>query len=237
MEAANGELKAAGAMVHPQPGQPARPGTEYAEFRRLKAPERGYVLAVPPSVFPTPAGLRPTVMIEPEKGLLIMAGSPASARRARSSLLLKAEGPAPVWGQDAIIFSQTDPTGSLPELLVSLPSIIQFIGYSASQQPGPRPPGQKPFRLEIDPDAIPDADQLRPYLFPSRFTLAVNEQSIRMSAYQAFPLPTPSLDVGMETPVLIALLLPAVQAAQRGRTAGAVRQQPQADCPGRAQLP
>ena len=79
-------------MVPPQPGQPSRPGTEYAEFRRLKGPEHGYVLAVPPSVLPTPAGLRPTVMVEPDKGLLILAGSPASARRARSALVL--DGPA-----------------------------------------------------------------------------------------------------------------------------------------------
>ena len=54
------EAKAAGAMVRPQPGRPVRPGTVYAEFRRLKTPEHGYVLAVPPSVLPTPAGLRPT---------------------------------------------------------------------------------------------------------------------------------------------------------------------------------
>ena len=35
-----------------------------------------------------------------------------------------------------------------------------------------------------------------------------------MTSVQAFPLPTPSLDVGLETPVLIALLLPAVQSAR-----------------------
>jgi prepilin-type processing-associated H-X9-DG protein len=106
-------------------------------------------------------------------------------------------------------------------LLVNLPPLVQFIGYAATQQPGPpRPPGmagpsgQTPFRLQLDPDTIPDADQLRQYLFPSRFTLAANDDSIRISTYQAFPLPTPSLNVGMETPVLIALLLPAVQSAR-----------------------
>ncbi|MGC8642029.1 MAG: DUF1559 domain-containing protein [Isosphaeraceae bacterium] len=214
MEAANGELKRAGALVRPQPGQPARPRTEYAEFRRLKEPARGYVLAVPPSVLPTPASLRPTILVEPDKGLLVLAGSPATARRAQDSLRLKAPGPPPAWGRDAVIFAQTDPSGSLPDLLVNLPSIVQFIGYAATQQPGPGARRQGPFRLEIDPDSIPNADQLRPYLFPSRFSLAVNEDSIRMSANQAFPLPAPTLDVGMETPVMIALLLPAVQAAR-----------------------
>jgi prepilin-type processing-associated H-X9-DG protein len=214
MEAANTELKAAGGMVRPQPGQPVRPGTAYAEFRRLKPPEQGYVLAVPPSVFPTPAGLRPTILVEPASQVLILAGSPATARRAKSALLLKAAGPAPPWERDAVVFSQNDPASLLPELLVSLPSIIQFIGFAATQQPGPRPPGQNQFRLEIDPDAIPEAGQLRPYFFPSRFSIAVNDDSIRLSSYQAFPVPLPSLDVGMEAPVLIALLLPAVQSAR-----------------------
>ena len=221
IEFANRELKTAGAMVRPQPGQPSRPGTEFAEFRRLKAPEQGYVLAVPPAVLPTPAGLRPTVIVEPDRGLLVLAGSPAAARRARAALVLNGPPAEPAWGRDALVFSRTDPRDSLPELLVNLPSLVQFIGFSATQQPGPaRPPGltgpsrQTPFRLQLDPDTIPDADQLRQYLFPSRFTLAANDDSIRMTAYQAFPIPTPSLNVGMETPVLIALLLPAVQSAR-----------------------
>ena len=99
--------------------------------------------------------------------------------------------------------------------------MVQFIGFSATQQPGPmvnpgfpRPPAAAPFRLQVDPDSIPDADQIRQYLFPSQFSLAVNDSSIRMTSTGAFPLPTPSLDVGMETPVLIALLLPAVQSAR-----------------------
>ena len=221
IEFANRELKAAGAMVRPQPGQPSRPGTEFAEFRRLKAPEQGYVLAVPPAVLPTPAGLRPTVILEPDRGLLVLAGSPAAARRAGTALVLNGPPAKPVWGRDALVFSRTDPRDSLPELLVNLPSLVQLIGFSATQQPGPaRPPGltgpsrQTPFRLQLDPDTIPDADQLRRYLFPSRFTLAANDDSIRMTAYQAFPMPTPSLNAGMETPVLIALLLPAVQSAR-----------------------
>ncbi len=221
IEFANRELKTAGAMVRRQPGQPSRPGTEFAEFRRLKVPEQGYVLAVPPAVLPTPAGLRPTVIVEPGRGLLVLAGSPAAARRAGAALVLNGPPSEPAGGRDALVFSRTDPRDSLPELLVNLPSLVQFIGFSATQQPGPaRPPGstgpsrRTPFRLQIDPDTIPDADQLRQYLFPSRFTLAANDDSIRMTAYQAFPMPTPSLNAGMETPVLIALLLPAVQSAR-----------------------
>jgi prepilin-type processing-associated H-X9-DG protein len=55
---------------------------------------------------------------------------------------------------------------------------------------------------------------MRPHLFPSTLTLGVDDAAIRLTAYQAFPIPVPSFNVGMETPVLIALLLPAVQSAR-----------------------
>ncbi len=217
IESANRELRAAGAMVPPQPGQVPRPGTAFAEFRRLKDPEQGYVLAVPPSVLPTPAGLRPTILVNPSKGLVALGTSPASARRALGSLVLESGGPKPIRDPAATIFAQSDPSGTLPPLLVNLPSLVQFMGFAASQQRGPmgpQPGGRPPFRLQIDPDAIPDVNVLRPYLFPSKFTMSADAAAIRLSLYQAFPLPVPQLNMGMEAPVLVALLLPAVQAAR-----------------------
>jgi hypothetical protein len=194
IDTVNRELKSAGAMVKPQPGQPVRPGTEFAEFRKLKTPEQGYVLAVPPSVLPTPEGLRPTVLIEPERGVLVVATTPALARAARTALVLDAPAGEPPWPRNAIVYATSDPSNSLPELLENLPSLIQFLSASSGMR---RPP----FCLAIDPDIIPEADQLRPYLFPSKFSVAADDASIRMSAYQAFPLPAPSLVVGMESPV------------------------------------
>jgi prepilin-type processing-associated H-X9-DG protein len=108
----------------------------------------------------------------------------------------------------------------LPELLALLPSIVQLVGMSASQgPPGPTPGAgmaRTPFRLQVDPDDIPDVEAMRSYLFPSRVTLAVDQERIGLTASQAFPLPfpLPQLNIGMETPVLIALLLPAVQSAR-----------------------
>jgi hypothetical protein len=222
MEAANRELKSAGAMVPRQEGQLPRDGTEFAEFRRLKGPDQGYILAVPPSVLPTPAGLRPTLLIEPDRSVLVVAGSPAAARRARSALVLSGPPVERAWARDAVVFSRNDPRGSLPELLASLPSLVQFIGFAVTQRAGPAGPagpvpglaGRAPFRLAIDPDTIPDADELRKFLFPSRFSLVADDDSIRITSYQAFPVPAPTLDVGMETPILIGLLLPAVQSAR-----------------------
>ena len=216
MEVANRELKAAGALVPPQPGQPLRRGTEFAEFRRLKGTEQGYILSVPPSVLPTPAGLRPTILFDPVKKLVAVGTSPASARRALGSLVLDGAGPGPVKDANTVVLSQFDQSGTLPGLLVNLPGLVQFMGFAANQPQGPggpRPAGP-PFRLQLDPDAIPDAEALRKYLFPSRFTMKVDDASIRFTSYQAFPITIPQLSSPMEAPVLIALLLPAVQASR-----------------------
>ena len=215
MTAANRELKAAGALVPPQPGVPSQPGTEFAEFRRLKAPELGYILTIPPSVLPTPAGLRPTLMVDVERGKIALATTLPTARRLLPALAWNGAGVEPGKGRDTVLFVQSDPSGSLPELLANLPSVAQFIGYAATQpQPGAAGRGLPPFRLQLDPDAIPDVEALRPHLFPSKLTVAVDDGSIRLSSYQAFPLPAPQLNFGAEVPVLIALLLPAVQAAR-----------------------
>ncbi|MGP0065542.1 MAG: DUF1559 domain-containing protein [Isosphaeraceae bacterium] len=215
MTAANRELKSAGALVPPQRGLPSRPGTEYAEFRRLKPPEVGYILTIPPSVLPTPAGLRPTILVDLERGKIALATTLPTARRILPALVKDRAVVKPSERGDTVLFVQSDPSGSLPELLANLPSMVQFIGLAATQpQPGARGPVGPPFRLQIDPDAIPDVEALRPHLFPSRLTVAVDNDTIRLSSYQAFPLPAPQLNVGAEAPVLIALLLPAVQAAR-----------------------
>jgi prepilin-type processing-associated H-X9-DG protein len=211
--AANAELKAAGGMVKPQPGQPSRPGTEFAEFRRLKAPERGYILAVPPSVLPAPATFRPTILIDVQRGKVAIAVSPATARAVLPALTPDSVKDKPPGGRDMVVYAQSDPSDFLPELLVNLPSLVQFAGF-AMNQPRPGNPGGPPFRLQIDPDSVPDPEAIRRHLFPSLFIIGVDDQSIRMTATMAFPMPIPTLNVGMETPVMIALLLPAVQAAR-----------------------
>ncbi len=213
MDYTNRELKARGSLVPAPPGTP--PGADFAEFRKLKAPERGYILAVPPAVLPTPAGFRPTLIVDSVRGLLGLGGSPASARSALNAIVLTGP-PAPGDRAGEFVRVQSDPSALLPGLLASIPSIVQMAAVSANQPTGPggRRPMATPFRLEIDPDAIPEASTLRPFVFPSRYAMAADDTSIRMTADLAFPLPIPTIGSGAEVPVLIALLLPAVQAAR-----------------------
>jgi prepilin-type processing-associated H-X9-DG protein len=167
---------------------------------------------------PTPAGFRPTILLDDDRGLLSIAGTPATAKSAITRLELNGREPAALQTANSVFLSQSDPRGTLPELLTMLPSVAQLIGMvAASAQPGP-PPGtaRSAFRLQIDPDDIPDANELRSLLFPSKIRLAADQERIVYTSYQAFPvpLPIPQLNMGMETPVLIALLLPAVQSAR-----------------------
>src|SRR5262249_21291758 len=133
MMAANRELKAAGALVPPQRGLPSQPGTEFAEFRRLKAPEQGYVLSIPPSVLPMPAALRPTVLVDRDRGVVAFATAPAAARRLLGALVLDRAAAEPGGGTGPVLLVQSDPRGMLPEFLANLPTLVQFIGFAATQ--------------------------------------------------------------------------------------------------------
>ena len=221
MDHANRELRAMGGVFQGPPieGQASKPGTEAAEFRRLKGPNPGYVLAVPPAVLPTPAGLRPTIMLG--RSHVAFAVSPDLARRA-----LAAEGQAPARGPGVarplptglIFLNQSDPRQGFPELLANLPSIVQIAANLPTS--GPNPPraprgrGTPRVRLQIDPDTIPDAGAMRSHLFPTTVAVAVDDRQVRILTREAFPSVNLNVPGGMTTPVLVGMLLPAVQAAR-----------------------
>ncbi|WP_422928228.1 DUF1559 domain-containing protein [Singulisphaera sp. PoT] len=219
IEVANKELKRAGALVPARPDQALRPGVDFATFRKLKGAEQGYILTVPPAALPIPAGFRPTILLDARRGVLAVAGSPRTARQMLPAFVLKGGKPDPSRDRNAVAFIQSDPSPVLPEILINVPAFVQFAGFSAAQ-PGAVPPGARrmpagpPLRIALDPELIPEANDLRQYLFPSKFTMTVDDASIRYTAYQAFPLPAPQINAGAEVPVLVALLLPAVQAAR-----------------------
>lgn len=203
----------------------ANPGTSAIKVQRLKGADHGFVLAIPPSVSPVPAGSRPTILLG--KKTLVLGSTPEAARGAlelegrggglaANDALAQALGRAP----DKMIFLTTSDTREslLPDVLANLPGLIQLVGTAATTGvrprflPGgpPRPSGQRGFQLNIDPEKIPAPDDLRPFLFPSMQAFSVDDESLQFVTREAFP----GLNTAAIAPVAVALLLPAVQSAR-----------------------
>ena len=201
------------------------PESPAAEIRRLKGVERGYVVSMPPSLLPLPAGLRPTILVG--KRTLILGTTPAAARAALALEGGPNGGPP---GDDPLaqtlgrspsrmtFLSIADTRQSLlPEVIANLPALVQLAGSAATGMPPAllrgnpqRVPGDPGFSLNVDPDKIPEPDELRPFLFPSMLALEVDDQGFQFVTRESFP----SFNPVTLAPLGVALLLPAVQSAR-----------------------
>ena len=89
---------------------------------------------------------------------------------------------------------------------------------------GGQKPGEAPTTPPFDPESIPEADDLRRFLFPSASVLAVDDRGIRFITRESFPTINPATVV----PVAIAMLVPATQssrlAALRARSVNNLKQ-------------
>jgi hypothetical protein len=203
----------------------ARPGAPAVRFNPVKGVERGFVLSVPPSVSPLPAGLRPTFVLG--KKTLVIGSTPEAAREALAleartgglpagDPLAEALARAP----EKLTFLNVSDTRQslLPEVLANLPGLVQLVGTAATSgvRPrfapgrGPRPFGPGAFQLNIDPEQIPSPDDLRPFLFPGIMGFTADEQGFQFVSHESFP----TLNPAAVAPVAVALLLPAVQASR-----------------------
>ena len=200
------------------------PDAAVVEIERLKGRERGYVLSVPPSVVPLPAGMRPTVLLG--KRTLVVGTTPDAARKAlalegkpagppEGDALARALGQLPK-GMTFLTVSDTRES-LLPEVIANLPGLAQLVGSGnpgALAFPfGPRrfgPPGARGFPVKIDPDEVPAPDDLRPFLFPATAVMTVDDQGFRLISRESFPALNPTTAL----PVALALFLPATQSAR-----------------------
>jgi hypothetical protein len=205
----------------------APPQTPAAEIRRLDGVEHGYVLSVPTALLPLPAGLRPTIVLG--KRTLILGSTPAAARAALAlegkASGLSADDPlAPTQHatpEELIFLGVADTRQSLlPEVVANLPALIQFFSSTAAggppalargmRRPRTGDPGLAGLLVNVNPDTIPDPDELRPFLFPSSFAMGRDDRGFQFVARDSIPTINPVT----LAPVAVALLLPAVQSAR-----------------------
>ena len=181
-----------------------------AKLNRLNGDAKGYTLDLPLGTFPLPSGIRPTILLG-EKYLAI-AVSPQAARKALEFERAKSTGPAPETRDlpgGLIALNVNDPSAYVPDLLANVPFAVEAIAkLSASNGPGTSPIAG--LRLTLDPDAIPTADRIKPYLTPGTVSVSVDDQGVTFTSRDSVP----SFNPMAAGPVGVALLLPAVQAAR-----------------------
>ena len=193
------------------------------ELRRLKK-GRGYSLLGGAGTMIVPAGLAPTILVG--RKYVAIGSTPEAARRA-----LEAEGSIPADSpigkalarapKGLTFLSVSDTKASLlPEVVANLPMLVQLLtspgGPMMAMSPmrarmvnrGARPGGG--LGLKIDPDDIPAPDEIRKYLFPATYSLAVDDEGIKFVSRESFP----ALNPAAVAPAGIALLLPATISAR-----------------------
>jgi len=182
----------------------------------LKGVEDGFVVSISQAVAPLPAGLRPTFVVG-EKSL-IFSTNPSDAIEAVA--LEKASAPLPgtetlaqpieTLPNKLIYANVVDTKQSVfPEVIANLPAVLHWgqalrygtmgntrlliarqvmMGGGMNQQGGMARLG--PW-VVLEPGQAPAPEEIRPFLFPSTFTLKVDEQGIEFVSRQAFPVLNP----------------------------------------------
>jgi prepilin-type processing-associated H-X9-DG protein len=188
------------------------------KFEKLDGPRTGYVLNLPPgSVPPGPlTSMQPTILLAQDR--LVIAGTAAAARSAAS-----VRGPDQTWRPtgafvpvarrlpaEMVLLNISDPRETIPTAIASLPFVLPQLNAvigQARRQAG-KPAGSP--MLRIDPDQVPAADEVTQRLFPASIALTVDRQGIGLVSRESVP----GVSSPAATAALVALLLPAVQAAR-----------------------
>jgi prepilin-type processing-associated H-X9-DG protein len=188
------------------------------QFRKKDGPRTEYVLEFPPGSVPDgPIGmLSPTIALDKEqliisatsaageKALALVAG-PADKRWSATDAYVRVAERIP---RNLMMLVITDTRETMPAVIENLPAIVQALNTQMAQARGGR--NGPEFNLRVDPQKLPRADQLRPLLFPASTSLTADAQGIQVLQREAVPsLTSPTI-----SGVLVALLLPATQAAR-----------------------
>ena len=192
--------------------------------RRLKNIADGFEVALSPTYWPLSAGFRPSLIVG--ERYVAFGTSPDVARKALGK---GGNAAAPLsrglenLPNNLTFLSVADTRDSaLPEFLANIPSVIQWFAFLVQgasstvtsvsiDRTGPPPPDVTGpavrFRLRLDPDEIPAPEEIRPYLFPASYSMAVDAQGFRIVAREPFPSWNP---IAL-APLAISVALPAFQ--------------------------
>ena len=173
-------------------GKEPRDNAPILEFRKQAGPDPSYVLAIPPGFLPPQfqGVFQPTVTLT-EKQLVISATTTAAQRAVAAC----SGGPEQRtshnsgWGvlqrslpRSLVVFSVADPRESLPALIENLPTVSKLLSQGLEQvQRRQGRPGAG-FSLQIDPEQVPPASELRRFLFPAMLGVEVDDQGVTLIA-------------------------------------------------------
>ncbi|MDG3004461.1 DUF1559 domain-containing protein [Paludisphaera mucosa] len=192
----------------------ARGAPQPPRFERVKGPKFEYGmdlagLGMPP-IFEQ--AFSPTVALA--DGWLVVAATRDGARQAVAA----GSGPDGRWKPEGafapmakrlpagmIALAVSDIRETIPAIVEGLPQLAAIANAQIAQQTG-----RNEEFIDVDPDKVPPADQLRPLLFPSSSALAVDDEGILIHQRESIPSVTSPTNLG----VLVALTLPAVQSAR-----------------------
>ena len=199
-------------------------GADPPQFHKKNGPNNEYVLEFPPGSAPegVVALLSPTIALDKEQ--LIISGTSAAAEKAltlTSALADRRWSPTGDFVPMAqrlpgkmVILNVADPRETLPVLIDNLPAIAQAYNSQVEQasrmaqarggRPGPD------MSIRLDANKLPTGEQLRPLLFPASTAVSVDANGIHLLQREAIP----SLTSPTSASVMVALLLPAVQAVR-----------------------
>ncbi len=209
MDVVASELKKEAERPGRQPGQ-------MAEVHKQAGPRPTWTFTLPRANNPT--GMEPALVIGKKSIAIALSRSSADAALDASE---KADskwmpnGAFAAMGRQVpkslILLSVSDPRETFPQIVTSLPMIVQLANMGMAQQAQGRP-GAAPPRIpvQINPALIPKAGDLAKLLFPGSLSVVADQEGIRFVGRDAFPSVTSPATGG----VLVALLLPAVQAAR-----------------------
>jgi len=191
------------------------PAPEFRQTPSNHPTENSYVLNVPAALARSyPAGFRPTIRLKDK--LLIISTTPESARLALEVKPDQWTPPADLAAafeqlpKTLSVLGARDPRPTLPEVLAGLPgsfqgavnaviALNQARAAAAADEPAAGPGAPPPmFKFTIPMARLPKPDDLRERLFPGLFSVASDEQDVRIVSRVAFPgIPNPTAFAGL----------------------------------------